>query len=205
MNVENKNKVIWRQDLIDMCRSFHNCENKESPLPLNKQWFTLGGPIVGDNGIMKPLSEYPHLISNGLQPHQFISIENDIITHNLNSTIIGPKWLYGSLLFVIASESNNRKTFNPGFLNLDLYSMALRGGLFQLSQITDILTGLNVKDIMIAANFVLKYRHEDDYRKIPDILIKHTNFGSIRHLWNIEGMMTYRNRNTTMGTIILYR
>jgi hypothetical protein len=186
-----------------MFRQFYN-RPTGSPLPRNKQWVTLGGPIVNKYGVIKPHSEYPQLISCGLTPRQFFSVERELTTHNLNSTIVGPTWRLGDIYFVVAAELNN-PTFNPGFLNLDLYSMPLRGGLQQLSQFTDLFTGLRRK-ILIASNFILKndwYGYEDDYHKMPDVLVKHTNFGSVRHLWHIEGIMMYRNWASTMGTIIL--
>jgi hypothetical protein len=126
-------------------------------LPLDQQYWTLGGQCATDGG--EPLNgcEFWQMTTEGLiTREQFHSVEIDLKIHALNDrAYLGTNWYYGDFYDVMAVAAAAGR-FNPGIVNVDL--TCTPDGPFGVSYVSKILALLSdtSSQVLVIVNFALK-------------------------------------------------
>lgn len=179
-------------------------------LPKEKQHWTFAAECSDGNGKILPDSELGQLTACGLiTPEQFFGVEINEGTYQRNSTIKGPTWLYGDFGIKMV-EWSNHNYFNPGIINVDDIHMPRRG-ISYLSRILALLVDLNVRDVLVVCNNVLKaMSRKSNFIEMPQRLLLNRLFDEKE--WSIhEQIYEYSGSNnksdhyTKMGTMWIYR
>lgn len=142
-------KNIYRSNLFDFYKN-----NFSDKIPLDKQYWTLGGRSVKANGAIVANSEYQMAINAGLiLPAQFHSVEKfeDIHQDNLKG-LPEVNWYQGDF-YEHMQESESKGHFKPSIINYDSLSMTKKG-LIYFESILNWINKLNYQDVMIIGNFI---------------------------------------------------
>ena len=153
--------------------------------------------------------EPDQLIKNNLiKPHQFFGVEINPEIYAANKNIKNINWIHGDFYEQMVEYSNNN-TFNPAIINADMLLMP-KCGVEYLAKIMCLVTSLNIKEVMIVANFILKTRqHVSSKEEIIRRLEKEPMFQAACYntKWNIyDNCYQYNGTGKTrtkMGSLIL--
>lgn len=207
---ESPKKQQAREDtILDVYRKISGTRR----ISIDRQYWSMCGQNVNDDGSIREHGEYAHLRELGLfKPHQFYGVEIKPEWHALNLNIKGPNWLVGDFYTQMVHFSNEGK-FNPAIINMDHIRMPKSGGVAYLAKILSLLTDLDIQDVLVIGNVLLKcYCYNHSFTEIPETLLTHRFFYPIRDMWNIhEEVYEYNGSNvrvesaSRLGTIVLYR
>lgn len=207
---ESSKKQLAREDTI--LTAYRTLAGQWS-IPSDKQYWSMCGQNVNEDGTPRDHGEYLHLLEEGLyRPDQFFGVEINPVWHELNTHIKGPTWLSGDFYTQMVKYSNE-DNFNPAIVNMDHIRMPKSGGAAYLAKILSLLTDLGIEDVMVVGNLLLKcYCYNHDYLEIPQTLLTHRLFAPIRDKWTIHPeIYEYNGANekvetaSRMGTILVYR
>lgn len=169
-------------------------------LPPDKQYWSMCG--LND----RPGCEVDQIINSGLiEPRQWHGVELDNTTHSVNvKTYPELNWYCGDFYWTMA----NADAFNPGIINADLIQTPDTGAEY----VARIMSFVDVPEVMLAANFVLRDRFIE--LKTGDYAIKKLcecqQFRvAMRRGWEYGGKCyTYPGTGrvrTVMGCLVFFR
>lgn len=180
-------------------------------LPPNKQYWTMCSKC-GTNGNLDQGSEFDQLIQSGLiTPQQFFGVEKDSKIHNNNIGLPG-NWINDDFYWAMRSAAANND-FSPGIVNVDTMFLPKIGARF-FTDIFTLLSELNINNIILICNFVLRSAYHRDLKTGEDILEelnKHKLFLKYLSYWDTFNQiyMEYDgadNKSTAvMGTVLFSR
>jgi hypothetical protein len=185
---------------------------KTTDIPADRQYWTMCGQNVGEDGRAWENGEYYQVSKSGLiSPKQFFGVEIDPTIHTLNTSITnGPNWLEGDFLSRML-EWDDRAQFNPAIVNIDHIRFPEAAGHYAAS-VLSFLTRRNIRQVMVVLNVILScYSRKASHIEILQSVLEDRLFNPYIDQWyQHDEVYVYagsneESTNTLMGEILLFR
>lgn len=195
MNWSLETKQLARQrTIIDPYR-----EHFGYSIPSDLEYWSMAGQCATDDGEPLPGCEFDQVVEAGLvTPEQFHGVEQFPRIHRLNQRAYPEaNWHRGDFYQVL---HRNARAYRPAIVNADLIETAISGADY-IGRIMDLLS-LVACDVMLVANFVVKYR--GGYVEPLDYLQSSWNFTATMAsgLWTPVLDYEYGGRDGTSKTVM---
>jgi len=178
-------------------------------LPPEKQYWAMSGKCANEGSLISGC-EYDQMVNlNFVKPQQFFSADKDALIIEHNKCLPGT-WLNLDFLRAM-KQSASAGTFNPGVVHADFIRMP-RADAKTFADIISFITGMNIDNVIVVGNFVLKtYHHsKQDGNALIDELSKYKLFTDVIGQWQFDQQCyeyngTGKRSTSVMGAIVLVK
>ena len=208
-------KLAWRNTLMERWRSI---TGKQS-IPKGRQYWAIPNKIKDpDSNLLRPNCEFDQIIKAGFaKPDQCHGVEIIKDIYEDNAKVKGVHSYFGDFRNVMDQQAAV-DNFNPAMVVYDSITYA-KTYFEYFPSIIRLLTDLDIRDVMVAWNFVVKSRHHDKYdaRNLLDdmsendsIMLPFRLARERKHPWEIvhyaiEYRGSGKGHQSTMATVIFHR
>lgn len=184
-----------------------------SPLPANKQYWTMCASHTDESGDILPGCELDQMLSESLiTPDQFhgVDIDEDIITANA-AGIPEAHWHHGDFHRTMI-QAKNDGDFHPGIVNCDHLRMPQSGGAEYVARLLAFLS--DQLDVLFVANLILSPPRNNascEPQEYLDLLSSYHQFQyAMTRGWHHEDRIyvyggTGQESRTVLGTMVFWK